>query len=161
MRRVEDFGERLKRLREHSKLKQGDLARSKDPIERRNFGRYVSKLETGEEENPSLLILERLAQGFRMTLSDFFGHLEKNTYAMTSPDRQKGDKDRSASISQVVHTQHAAAIPDRENNVADRLDTLERAIAVLRAERRGEMEGHRPTGTQPRGAKHVRRKSRA
>lgn len=66
--RVEDLGERLRRLRKHLKVRQKHVTA---------LGGYLSKLENGHETNPSLETLEKIAQGYGFDkLSSFISALE-------------------------------------------------------------------------------------
>lgn len=106
---VEDFGARLKVVREAKRLDQADLALTDDRIKRRNFGRYVSKIENGKERNPSLKVITKLARGCGYpSLSEFFLHLEGKIVSeapavpeVSQPVIAKSDK-RTVSNAEVV-----------------------------------------------------------
>lgn len=84
IRRVDDFGQRLRALRKSRGLDQSQLSDARKKAARVRFGRYVSKLERNREKNPSLKILEKLAKGLGCsTLSEFFMRLER-VYEKTS-----------------------------------------------------------------------------
>lgn len=87
---VEKFGERLRSVREALNLQQVQIGRrvKRDPKKAAQFGKYLSRLETGLEDNPSLEILEDIASGMGLRLSDFVLRLEGQTSTdKTNPDR--------------------------------------------------------------------------
>src|SRR5687768_14443049 len=66
--RVDDLGERLRRLRKQLKVRQKHMTA---------LGGYLSKLENGHETNPSLETLEKIAHGYGFAkLSSFISALE-------------------------------------------------------------------------------------
>lgn len=67
---VDDFGARLKKLREARQLNQSDLAGA-------SSANYISRIERGAAD-PSLKILKRIAKGFGLSLSALFLQLESD-----------------------------------------------------------------------------------
>lgn len=90
MARVDRFGDKLRRLRQRLGLQQTIVAlRAKtdkshrknltadEQIQVRSFSNYLSRLETGKEDNPSLDLLSLIARGYGFaSLSKFFDQLE-------------------------------------------------------------------------------------
>lgn len=158
IRRVHDFGERLRRLREDLKLSQGDLARTKNLVERRNFGRYVSKIENGDERNPSLRVIDRLAKGCGfLELSEFFLQLEQKNPSVASPVAPKGDKDRPPTEATDSHGAHLPTTTD----LAEAIALFKEATRIVKS--RPPDETARPDRAlhRTRASKSGRRKSRA
>ncbi len=66
------FGKKLRELRKRNNLTQVELS------ERAGFDRnYIGMLERGER-NPALLNIQKIAQVFNITLSEFFKDIENN-----------------------------------------------------------------------------------
>ena len=78
---MDRFGRRLRALREHLELQQTAIARRvrTTEVEVKSFANYLSRLEQGEQDNPSLDMLEQIAKGMGLTLVDFFVQLERGT----------------------------------------------------------------------------------
>lgn len=80
-RAVDDFGERLRRVREACGATQIGVARNAFKDEHgqpapESFSNHLSRVERGEEPNPSLLFLERTAKGLGLSLAVFFAQIE-------------------------------------------------------------------------------------
>jgi len=66
------FGKKLRELRKRNNLTQVELSK------RAGFDRnYIGMLERGER-NPALLNIQKIAQVFNITLSEFFKDIENN-----------------------------------------------------------------------------------
>lgn len=78
--RVRDFGRRVRAVREAGELQQMQIARAVTTTERaaKSFSNYLSRIERGDEENPSLDKIESIARGMGLTLSAFFLAIERS-----------------------------------------------------------------------------------
>ncbi len=77
---MDDFGQRLRRVREEMKLSQVGVARvataDDEASNPESFANQMSRWENGRELNPSLDALEKIARGLGITLSEFFSRIE-------------------------------------------------------------------------------------
>lgn len=95
---VDDFGASLKRLRESYQLTQAEMARravrgEDDGPTPQSLSNHISRVERGEEPNPSLEFLERAARGMGLTLADFFGQLDALRSGAPVPFNREGTAD--------------------------------------------------------------------
>lgn len=81
--RVDRFGQFLKALRAERKVGPSVVARralgeTADKNELRNFASYLLRIERGvpKAQNPTLDVVERIATGLGLTLSQFFARIE-------------------------------------------------------------------------------------
>ena len=93
---VNGLGKKLQRLRKERALTGPAIAKRALGAEAsqkqiKSFANYLSRLERGREDNPSLQLLEQLARGFgERTLSSFVIQLERRT----STDSTGGERTR-------------------------------------------------------------------
>lgn len=78
---VDDFGSRLKAIREGLDLSQREIGRRAVQNDdaaptAESFSNHWSRVERGEEQNPSMEFLERAARGLGVPMSEFFRRLE-------------------------------------------------------------------------------------
>jgi transcriptional regulator with XRE-family HTH domain len=117
--RVQGFGGRVRKLRVERKLQMTDVARAAitsataTAEDVRDFANYLSKIELEKPEacNPSLELLEQIAKGMGLRLSQFFLQIERQTDgdlpagavsdhdAATSPSRRGVSGGQSPSVS--------------------------------------------------------------
>ncbi len=76
---VKAFGAAVRAVRESRDLQQMQVARAVTATEReaKSLGNYLSRIERGDERNPSLEMLEQIAKGLGLTLSGFFLQIEQ------------------------------------------------------------------------------------
>lgn len=93
--RVEDFGAKLRRLRLARGVKT-QIALARQALEDvvgapdiESLSNHISRVERGEETNPSLEFIERAARGLKLTIAEFFAGLEGGAPA-TSEERGRG-----------------------------------------------------------------------
>lgn len=106
---VDNFGERLRRVREALDLNQVSIGRRvrRTKAEAAQFGKYLSRLETGIEANPSLELLEDIAKGMGLTLSQFFAQLEDTASVSPTSNTQQNTQNAAARNMNIDH--HDAA----------------------------------------------------
>lgn len=96
--RVEDFGGRLGWVIDARKLDHVEIARvalgvTASPKALQAFANYISRLRTSKVPNPGLMVLERLAKGMRLTLSEFFLQIERQTESLLPPGINSAKKE--------------------------------------------------------------------
>lgn len=175
--RVDDFGTRLKALRETRKLGATDMARlayaGEDVPEEKivNFASYIGRIESGHpnSQNLKLDVLERLARGFGLEPPAFFTQI----YGSPAPVNPEGEppanqplKSGMVSVENDAPTHHevddAAAVAFSESLALKALilglnETLAR-IADRMAASLEQLASPRRTKARPRTPRHGERR---
>lgn len=157
---VDDFGRRLREVRETRGLNQTEVARravagEADGPNPKSFSNYLSKVENERETNPSLDFLEKAARGMGLTLSEFFAQIEglkAQPPIGTDQPPPKPDGGGSLPAHGVDFTQ-AAAITAIAEVFAERFD---RAIDRLVESRQQTSTPRRGTSVRAAGGRKVR-----
>lgn len=97
MRPMDGFGTKLRRLRESLDVTQSQMARR--AVEgavggptAQSISNHISRVERGEETNPSMEFIERAARGLGLSLAEFFTRLD-NQSPTPPPQPSSGDWD--------------------------------------------------------------------
>jgi transcriptional regulator with XRE-family HTH domain len=130
---VDDFGTRLRTVREHRGLSQADVARKgidgeSDPPTPESFSNHLSRVERGQETNPSLEFMERAAKGLGLTLSQFFAQIEGSTTGT------KGGQTHP-SATPMVETRDPTSVPAATASLDDGSLGIVTALAEVLADR--------------------------
>ncbi len=118
-------------VREACDLQQMQVARAVTATEKaaKSFGNYLSRIERGDERNPSLEMLAQIATGLGLTLSDFFLQIARSQNEVL----QISGSERTMTPSSTSHEATAHAVGERELPPAARalFDSLEEPINIL------------------------------
>lgn len=136
--RVQDFGRRLKHVRESLRIKPKDMAKralgpGSSEKRRRDFANYVSSFESNGDGNPTLELLSSYAKGLNISLAEFIARLEASqTKSDLHLSRKAGSVASSIQIpapdGHTISAAHAEITRAVRSVVAD---TLVRALAHL------------------------------
>jgi transcriptional regulator with XRE-family HTH domain len=162
---VIDFGRRVRAVREARDLQQMEVARAvaKTESQAKSFSNYLSRIERGDEDNPSLDKIEQIAKGLGLSIFAFFRQLERPT--RESPDELRTSALRTGkplvndAAAQTPEEGSADAAPQQIDRLAERF-----ARSLVEHVNRGLAEGDRPApktgGTKsPRGRRVRRRRA--
>lgn len=167
-RRVDDLGQRLRAVREAHDLQQMEIARKvvTSPRAAKSFSNYLSRIERGDETNPSLNVLEQIAMGMGLSLSAFFTQLERPAAAWRDSSLHTraavGDTAASSSVEEAASHGSGSLSPasdqallrqlrrDFKKLAADlqRVEARDRARAAARRKTPGRRKGVRARSTK-------------
>ncbi len=140
--RVKHFGICLNAVREDRDLTQVQVAKAgATTMTAQSLSNYISRIERGDEVNPSFSLLEQIAKGLGLTLSAFFlqiEHAQKEGLQSTNDGRTMLPSPRSHREEATAHVgggsdvRSAAALSAALDELTSRLEKLERVDVAAR-----------------------------
>jgi transcriptional regulator with XRE-family HTH domain len=165
---VQDFGKRVRAVREAHELQQMTIARKVTDSDKaaKSFSNYLSRIERGDETNPSLLLLEQIATGMGLTLSTFFAQIERAektslNFRVTSSDNPSNQTRDPGATDGQSRTVRPDATADDSPSVAAAFAALVQRVDALEARDRRVENRHRQNAGHDRPQPKARKARRA